>query len=361
METSVVEQINRKFTDSDFLMNIIDSSKKFNREHLYEILAVTLNYFLATRDNRPNLTLRDIKSAYNDLNDNFLTREQIDNIITNGYLTHSFNAIERKYIEKYGFDYLSKISQKDRDYIESIWSDLRFLEQELGKSFFVGFREDGNPLEIVNKEVFMTFPGTKTIYYAENAPERFYFGPLGLGRVIFYSTFPMVVGESRRDYLIRVLKWRIKYCTYNTDQEELFEVAMRVLDYYTKENGCISFIKIKEIIDKPVYTTSYGLEGKDKLKNFCESIERHRFCAKQIFTHQKKDFAEYSGIGDLVTLSTNIPQSAIEFSAFPDTYDLCQKYLKQTGMEDGTLVDYDTCEKIESMSNYSDDIKKLYK
>ena len=354
----VVERIDSVFNNNDFLMSAADGKSKFDDERLYRILTITLNYFLTTRDNCTRFSVGDMESCYQRLNAKFLTDEQLDNIITNGYLTHSFNAIERKYIERYGFDYITKLSSKERKELESIRADLRTLESELGRSLYLRYRQMENEPSIVEQEVFMTFPGSKSIHYAKNAPERFYLGPVG--RYSFYD-FPMLVGESQKDYLMRILKYRIEHHTYNVDQDELASLAERIVEYYTKKGSCISFIGISDIIDKPIYTIHYGMCGEDNLRNFCSSIFECRNKAEYIFTHKRNDCSETMDIGNLVTLSSSIPQDSIAIAGFPNIFELKQQYLKDAGVSKGVPVRYKDCTRIDSMSDYPDAIKKYYR
>lgn len=353
---SVVDRIDTVFNDNDFLMSAAEGSTKFDEDRLYKMLTITLNYFLATRDRCTRFTVSEMESGYERLNSRLLTDEQLENIITNGYLTHSFNTAERKYIERYGFDYWNKISSRERKELAIIRRDLGILESELGKSLFLSFRESDNDKKIVEQEVFMTFPGSKTIHYAKNTPERFYLGPVG--RYSFFD-FPMLVGESQKEYLMRILKYRIEHHTYNVDQDELVELAERVVDYYTKKSSSISFIKIAEMLDKPVYSINFGLGGEDNLRNFCHSILEGRNKVEAVFTHQRNDSPEAYETGNLVTLAKFLPTD-LSFANFPNVYALKQQYLRDKGVDEGVPVIYKDCTRVKTMSKYPYDIRKYY-
>lgn len=352
---SVFDRIDSVFNNQDFLMSAAVTNK-FDSDRLYSILTITLNYFLATRDTSTSFSVEEIESSYKKLNERCLTCDTLENIVTNGFLTHSFNAVERKLVERYGFDYMQKISPEKREELEKIYADLRILEHELGKSKFLTYREKDNGRSIAEQEVFLTFPGSKTIYYAKNAPERFYLGPVGR---FSFSDFPMMVGESQKDYLMRILKYRIEYHTYNVDQDELCLLAEKVVEYYIKEGSCISFVGISEIIENPIYTVQYGMGGDDSLKKFCKAMLEGRYMAEHVFTHQKNDRYEAMDVGNLVTLARYIPQD-LSFVNFPDVYSLKQQYLNSIGLDKGVPVSYDNCLRIVSMDDYPDDIKKYY-
>lgn len=354
---SVVERIDTVFNNDDFLLSAADVNKKFDEDRLYYILAITLNYFLATRDTRTNFDVSGLEAEYGRINSRYLTTEEVEEIIMKGFLTHSFNAAERKYIEVYGFDYWNKISEKERIDLVSIRNMLNTLEDELGKNRYLMFRQSDNDKEIVNQEVYMTIPGTKTIHYAKNAPERFFFGPLG---DYWYIDFPMVVGESKKDYLMRILKYRIEYCTYKADKEELLDLADKVIDYYIKYGSSIAFINFMDMIDKPVYAISYGMYEENCLKNYRDAMLQSRYKIEHIFTHQRNDRPEAYETGNLVTLAKYIP-SNLSFASFPDIYSLKQQFLKDSGISEGVPVTYKNCIRLSSMNDYPKNIQKYYR
>lgn len=354
---SVVERIDTVFNNDDFLLSAADANKKFDEDRLYYILAITLNYFLATYDTRTKFDADSIEKEYKKLNSKYLTKEEVESIITRGFLTHSFNACERKYIETYGFDYWNKISEEDRCELAEIRNIFNTLEHELGKNPYVTFREKDKGIDIVSQEVYMTVPGTKTIHYAKNAPERLYFGPMGQ---YWYIDFPMVVGESKKEYLMRVLKYRIENCTYKVDQEELIELAEKIIDYYTQYSSCIAFINFMDMLEKPVYAISYGMYGDTNLKDYYRALLDSRYKVEHIFSHQRNDRPESFEIGNLVTLAKYIPTD-LSFANFPDVYSLKQQYLKERGIEAGVPVSYKTCVRVDSMKDYPDMIRKYYR
>lgn len=353
----VVDRIDKVFNNNEFLMSAANGKRKFDEDRLYYILAITLNYFLATNDTRTNFDVNGIEKEYKRINVKYLTTKEVEDIITRGFLTHSFNAAERKYIEVYGFDYWDKISEEERKKLTEIRNIFSTLEHELGKNPYVTFREKDKGIDIVRQEVYMTVPGTKTIHYAKNAPERLYFGPLGN---YWYIDFPMVVGESKKEYLMRILKYRIENCTYNADQEELVELAEKVIDYYAKHSSSIAFINFMDMLDKPVYTISYGMYGETCLKDYYRSLMESRYKVEHIFSHQRNDRPESYEIGNLVTLAKYIPTD-LSFANFPDVYSLKQQYLKDMGISEGVPVTYKNCVRIESMKDYPDNIRKYYR
>ena len=143
------------------------------------------------------------------------------------------------------------------------------------------FRKIENGTYITDHKLFMTFPGTKTIYYSQNVPERFYLGPVG---AYSYDSW-----ESQKDYFMRILKYRIETMTHNVNQEELACLAEKVVEYYTKKGTCIVFIAIRDIIDKSISSVQYGMCGEDCLRNFCAVMSKYEKRVSRIFTNREKD------------------------------------------------------------------------
>ena len=355
----VVKTIESVLNDDNFLLSILDSDHYFNENHLFSVLSLTLEYYLATRDKKLNPTEDMIKTSFDQLNRRVMTKQEIDNIVNHGFLTHSFNGVEREYISKYGFDYWNKISKEEQLKLLHVRNGLRRLEYEVGKSLFLTYRQEENPQEIVDKELFISVPGTKTIYYAKHTPERFYLGPVGRDAL---EKFPMVVGETKKEYLMRILKYQIDNRTRNVELEELYEVAERVVDYYTRDSSCISFIEIEGLLDKPIYSQHYGEGDGNNLINYCDLMNSGRFYVANAFTKEIDDTYEtLYDMGNWVTLTTDVPKKSLSFAKFPDLYDLKQLYLIQKGVPLGTKVDYLTCKEISPHDYYPDSIKRLYK
>lgn len=355
----VIKTIDTVFNDENYLLSILDNDKDFNEDHLFNALSLTLKYYIATRDKSNNPNEKSIKTELEKLNKFVMTRKEIDNIVNHGFLTHSFNGIERDYIERYGFDYWNKISRQEQLKILHIRNGLRRLEYEVGKSLFLTYRQEENSQEIVDKELFITVPGTKTIYYAKHTPERLYLGPIGRDSL---HNFPMIVGESKKDYLMRILKYQIDHRTMYVELEELYDVADTVLDYYTQEPSCISFIDIPSMLAKPVYSQYYGEGDGNNLINYHNLMNTGRNYLCNAFTKETDDSYETPyDMGNWVVLTTDVPHDSISFANFPDLFALKQLYLKEKGIPNGTPVDYYTCSEISPYDYYPESIKRLYK
>ena len=358
-EKSVIQSIETKINEDAFLLSILDKRRNFDSNYLNEMLALTLSYYILTRDNDTSLSIDDIKENFALRNHGIMSHKDIENTIELGYLTHSFNGMEQEYIAKYGFNYFDKLPQDEQRKVLRIRLGLKKLESEIGKNIFLTYREEENEASIVENELFLTLPGTKTVHYCSTAPERFYLGPLGRDS---FNYFPMVVGESKTDYVKRILTYRIENMTYKIEPQKLIDIANDVAEFYTKESPSIAFIPIKDLIDKPVYANHYGEGDGQNLKRFCELMKTRKFFPIHAFTSLPGDeYEPQEDKGNLVVLANDIVVSNLEFSKFPDLYNVRQKYLLNKGIPKGTLVDYYSCKEIEFEYDVSESVKRYYK
>lgn len=356
---SVIKTIDTVLNDKNYLLSILDERQSFNEEHLFEMLALTIDYYILTRYSNFNLSPQEIRNDFEALNRRVMTNSQIKNVIDHGYLTHAFNGIEKEYVEKYGFDYFDKLPEEEQRKFLRIRLGLKKLESEIGKNLFQTYREEENDMTIVDKELFVSIPGTKSVFYAKDTPERFYFGPVGRDS---FAYFPMIIGESKSDYLKRILTYRIENMTYKIEPQRLIDIADGLVDYYTKEPSMLAFIPIETVIDKPVYSNFYGQGDGGNLKRFCEMMKNGRYYPCHAFTTLLDDeYENPEDKGNLVLLSTDVKPEDISFSRFPDIYNLKQTYLKEKGLKDGTLVDYYSCKEIEKDYYIPSTIKRYYK
>ena len=128
---SVIQSIETKINDDDFLLSILDEHHHFDGEHLNEILALTLSYYILTRDSDTSLSVNDIKKGFDSRNHGIMSPKDIENTIELGYLTHSFNGMEQEYIKKYGFNYFDKLPQDEQRKVLRVRLGLKKLESEI--------------------------------------------------------------------------------------------------------------------------------------------------------------------------------------------------------------------------------------
>lgn len=351
--------LNHIFNNSEDLLETATLQDTFNEEKLLRMLATALKYYIATRDETVH-NLQIIQKEYDAISNYAVNGIYEKNIITNGFLTHSFNGIEKDYISKYGLNYHQHLADEESRSLRKTYEKLNTLEDAIDKNGYINSRELTSGKDIVSQEVFFTFPGAKSIYYATIAPERLYMGPLSFE---VFPSIPIVVGESKIEYLLRTIRYKLSYRKYvdEAEQRYLF-IARDILEKFTASNAGISFVNINDVKDLPFSSIFFFEGGIPRLKKFLAAVQETNELngINTVFTRQLSDNSEnyiVSFVSNLVTLASyleNIPTSIIDF---PDIYSLKQEYAKRLGYEQGKLVDYTTCCPVDKLNER---IKKLY-
>ncbi len=122
--------LNEIFTDEEFLLEIASKMDGFFYNELMNNLNIILSYYIVTRDTR-RLSFKEINTNYNKIKNNVPNQEEINNILIEGYLTHSFPGVEKKYIEEYGLDYFDKLLPKEKNKLQNIRRQLVILEENI--------------------------------------------------------------------------------------------------------------------------------------------------------------------------------------------------------------------------------------
>ena len=118
MVPDIAEYLSRVMNDRKFLESALENKEnkilfsKIFRIAIIEKLAIVLNYYLISNAKTTDYTFDDILSKYQDLISS-IDEIELRKVIEGSCFTHSFNGSEKKYIEKYGFDYISKLSGEE--------------------------------------------------------------------------------------------------------------------------------------------------------------------------------------------------------------------------------------------------------
>lgn len=208
MNQKIEEIISKVMNDKIFLESAFEGGKNYFpkdfRTAIKHKLAIVLDYYLITGDTQTDYTFDDILEKFQVVLKN--TNEvEFRKIIENGYLTHSFNGSSKEYIQKYGFDYMSKLNEQELNEINQKRERLDYLSKKYGENYYIReareIRERKNIEEPTGEEFFYCTPGIDSIQYAlEQSPERLYNG------ILKDSREPMIVGETKKNYLIRCLR-----------------------------------------------------------------------------------------------------------------------------------------------------------
>lgn len=328
-DEKLILNLNKLFKSKKFISTLMEDEIQFS-PRIFEKMGIVLDYYIATRDNNINYTYKQIEEKFKELDFESLK----DNIIANGFMTHSFNGYKKEMVDRKGLDYMKSATEQERKQISDRRASLNELEDILGKSRFVA--DEASREESQRKDkVFLCTPGAKTFYYAcKRSPERLYEGPLQ------GSDFEsIIVGESKSNYLLRILENKIKdkYKDGNIEQiNHAMEVAKKVVENYATDTPAIAMIKINQIND----LSSSNAQIKDS-EALSDRINRAiDYDTQNFFSKNPNDYIEPNNLGDLVVMSENIPKSAILTIECMDEFEMQQLFAISKGIKVGEFIDY---------------------
>lgn len=328
--------LNKIFNDKTFLQDLSKDCE--NITQIQYIMGQILSYYISTRDNkiysyknlrkliwRPFIP-KNLKN--NESNSEALTR----NIIYEGFVTHSFNGYFLRKILKNGLG-----SRKNHD--EKLEAELNKLEQDLGTSKFL--KQQTND----STEIYYTSPGANSIFYATNqSPERLFEGPLNQGS----TPLPVVVGESKFNYYMRVIRKKIENVTDPKKKQSILENARNVITKLCSYPPQITLI--------PIFSKKYTLNAnlatvKNKTLTLKEYLEREadgnmQDWAISTFFSDCLGANNPNNCSNLVSTGVKVPAKALQFIGVPDSFDLAQILAKNKGFLPGEKFDLHTLEKV---------------
>lgn len=311
-----------------------------------------LGYYLATRSTTP-MTFEQIHKeilTYNytvkNQGKNETTQEALRrNLIDEGYLSHSFNGYNFKKTKKFGLG-------SDKVYDQELAKDIDALERYIGRSEYMEHQNGSS------NEIYLTSPGSKTIHYASSlSPERLLLGPLNQSRK---DALPIIVGESKKDYMLRVVRDKINKHYTVQEQEEIMKVADRVLSKLCTKKPVAAFVPIydkfyhqyfgEDQIHAAHATLEYGM-GRidDTIKGITNPIE---------FITTNTDLIETNNMGNLVVGGVVFPPKFLTFLELPDKFDIMQHMAKAQGLKKGDKMDYFTGQRVIEKENKVEETKE---
>lgn len=266
-----------------------------------------------------------------------------DNVITNGYFTHSFNGYMLEHYKKHG------IGSKLND--EELTKNFKILEKYIGVSNYVARYAKKIP------EFYITSPGNNSIYYAlMQSPERLWHGPLS--QRDDESPILPVVGETRSQYAMRIVKDKIIKQNLNLEEaEQVLKAARIVIDKLCTSNPIVAFIPTKLLMDSYVMKSGilyknlgnmnemdYVRQNGKLLSKYLQDQSYYDAPTKKVdTTFFCKNFGgdwDRSELDDISVLGTIIPFNKIQTIQFDDSFTVCQRILKHWGVEDGIPFDF---------------------
>lgn len=335
-DKKLIENLNKLFKSKKFMKTLIED-ETYLASNIFRNMGKVLSYYITTRDENTSYTFKDIEEKYDSL---LLSDQQRKNIIDYGFMTHSFNGNKIEKVKKYGLDYMSKLTDSEKQELEDMRKSLNELEKILGKSEYLE-EQERHTNESDLQSVFLCSPGGKTFHYAcRRSPERLYYGPLKNS-----DKEPAIVGEKKSTYYLNILKRKIyekyKYENYNGEYKEkiehALEVAGKVVNAYCTSPAVFAMLSNQFIQNIPVCNNWYH-------EHDAHPLEQHIMPYRQIetidfFTMLGNDSNEFNNLDNLVTLAKFIPQDSISIVECMNEFELRQIWAKIRGLKVGDYID----------------------
>ena len=325
--------INYYINDKDLLGHLVRENKTITE--IKDNISEVIKYFIMTRDTELNLDIEDIvgrslaiqnRSEGYYKGDKFIKYEYDINKIkentnVNGFVTHSFNAYIKNKVKQKG---LRNDKTKDRQ----LGEDLLYLESKVGRNNYLNNQDFSNP-----SEIYIAAPGQASVHYATNMnPERLYLGPLSQERD---SALPIKVGESKKDYLMRVALSKAEEQS-KEQSADIVKIYKRVIDKLANDEACIGLIPMKS--NKYEIQVAYSSGHPENRKYTTLEQYYSQMALNGLFL--SNSFGNSGQLNDGVTVGKTIPGKEIGIIDVPDEYTIMQRIAKEKGLENGTYIDY---------------------
>lgn len=319
---------------------------KLNLQNDISDFGKIIEYYISTGYNKiltPKQVDEELQNHTNHLPTRANFDNYFDNIITNGYFTHSFNGYMLEHYKKNG------IGAKLND--EELTENFKILEKYIGVSNYVA------KYAKTISEFYITSPGNNSIYYAlMQSPERLWHGPLS--QKDDESPILPVVGETKSQYAMRIVKDKIIKRSLNLEEaDEVIKAAKIVIGKLCTTNPVVAFIPARLLMNSYVmksgifYKSLGNIDEMDYVKK--EGKELSKYLQNQIYydaqtkqvdtTFFCKNFGgdwDRSELDDVSVLGTIIPFDKVQTIDFDDSFAVCQRILKHWEVEDGTPFDF---------------------
>ena len=331
MPKSISKIMNKLLKSNDFLGEVYKKSK--SPQHFNDLLGMVLEYYITTRDTKLR-SLDEIahcdydsdneKVIKNKKRNETISQAKTRNIITNGYVTHSANGYNKRSIKKYGLGH-KKI------YDEQLGKDLLFLEEKTEKSEYVSNQVNST------SEIYYTSPGANSFHYATSfSPERLFLGPLRQDK---NNALPIIIGETKEEYMIRLAERKVRELTSPKDQKKVLKVYSRVIHKLCSAPPIMVLIPIKN--KKFELNASNAYQVTDNPRSLSDWIDI--MASKDTgFFSRLQGGSDHSNMGNLVSIGVKVPANCLEIIDVPDGFEVLQKIAIAQGMKKGDQIDFFT-------------------
>lgn len=179
----------------------------------------------------------------------------------------------------------------------------------------------------------------------QQSPERLFHGPLNQGK----NPLPVLVGERKEDYYLRVAIDKINRNYRLEDQQPIIDNAKKVIAKLCSQRPQMALI--------PITSKKYSLNanlavmhGESKpLKEYLnlQSDGDMTSWATTTFFADCLGGNHPSNCSNLVSTGVKVPASELKFVSIPDSFELLQIMAKQKGLQPGEKFDLYSLEKVE--------------
>ena len=355
----IAKILNTLFNDEKFITECLKYSN-YNIKDFQMAFGQIMTYYIKTRDTKLHSfeTFGEILKhrLYAPLNNvvplnmkkNETFEEAIErNVVTNGFMTHSFNGCNKKRHQKYGLG-------SEKCYDSVLAQKLRKLEEDLGVNNYLKDQPQ------TSSAIYYAAPSGTSIYYAmQQSPERLFHGPLRQGS----NPMPVIVGESRESYYMRVVIDKVNKLYSIDERDAVIANARDVIHEFCGYKPCIALFPINS--KKYTLNASFAKVEQDippTLQDYIQNRAKYysSICPENTEFGFINDFFNRAHLGgwsgseldDLVSVGTHIPPSEIEFVDVLSTFDLSQKIALAKGMKKGDFFHLYTGEKIKDMDAF---------
>lgn len=332
--------LNRIYSNKKIMDSIISSSETVNE--IDRKMAEIMKYYIVTRDNKMR-SYDFITKRIDRCQDYIVNRKKgqlkfeayFNNCILDGVVTHAFNGYNLDKVKRYGLG-------DERIFDKELTKNLQRLEEVLGSSEYV-LCQSSDPSEIYYSGV-----GDTSFYYAcYLSPERLYLGPLE-----GFDNEQIILGESKYNFMLRVLKNKIySKCNIN-EQSELVKVAEDVISKLCTKKPIIALIPIQR---DDFELNASDASAKDNMKSLSEYLIKNiNLSARRsedgklkydpilgsrfdVFT---ENYWEVTNLDNLVSRGVRVPPKYLNFVIVPDDFELTQRLALSKGCNKGDKIDY---------------------
>ena len=320
------KSLQKVFENNDFIYELVQNSK-----NLVLDLSSIFSYYLCTEDKNRKYTIQEINSKLIEL------QTSGNDIIEERYYFQAYNGGCDKSYKKNGLDDISSIPKK-------VVESFAFLEKELGKTDKILGGYDGK-----KNRSFITGDPKLVIKYALNyAPERLWAGPFcETGYYIHPLKTPIKIGESKTQYMMRIIANKIEKLDVSSEKKEAILKAGKIVsEFYGCKRPRIAIIPEHMIKDK---MASFGDDNPNKTLE--ELAKKEQDMWKRTL-QSGPNFAYEMG----VVIFDKILPNQFRSISIPDQFELMQIKAIQRGAEIGDLINPYTGKLVERRKNVELDV-----